>query len=381
LDDLLAEGPNAGEFQNLREHLLARDDQYNVVRWISRTTPRQVLSQMSRGEVPIAHSALDTLPQTRGVQYLRRLLMQLEILPAIDMRRKSLELWATVFLREIEPSTGRLLNAYFRWSVMRRLGSKLRADHITAAQDKWARGELADARDFASWLSQRGMSIIELSQVDLDEFLASRRSRNDARHFIGWLAARHGARLTIPPRHRAEPSVSMRDEECLRIIRAILMDFESDPDRRLIALLVAVCGQLVSRVVRLPEDALRLDDTQILIRFGTHELQLPPTFRPTVEAHLLARRQASKWLFPGKNAGDHRSAQYTSRYLRSLGTTASALQTSARYRLAAALPAKVMADSFGFQIETANQYARLSGGSWRDAPTAFQDRTPSDTKA
>jgi len=55
--------------------------------------------------------------------------------------------------------------------------------------------------------------------------------------------------------------------------------------------------------------------------------------------------------------------------LRALGTSISALQNTARFRLAGAVPAKVLADMRGFNVDTFESYARLSGSTRGDYPT------------
>lgn len=81
------------------------------------------------------------------------------------------------------------------------------------------------------------------------------------------------------------------------------------------------------------------------------------------------------WLFPGLHPGRPRDPQYLNRRLRPLGVTISALQNTARFRLAGAVPAKVLADMLSFSVATFENYARLAGGIRGDYP-AIRARQP-----
>lgn len=67
--------------------------------------------------------------------------------------------------------------------------------------------------------------------------------------------------------------------------------------------------------------------------------------------------------------------QYLNRRLRPLGATISELQNTARFRLAGAVPAKVLADMLDFSVATFENYARLSGSTRGDYP-ALRGMTP-----
>ncbi|WP_407445478.1 hypothetical protein [Rhodococcus sp. (in: high G+C Gram-positive bacteria)] len=74
------------------------------------------------------------------------------------------------------------------------------------------------------------------------------------------------------------------------------------------------------------------------------------------------------WLFPGRQPGRPRNTLYLTRQLRMLGTSISALQKTARFRLAGAVPAKVLADMLGFRVNTFETYAHLAAGTRGDYP-------------
>ena len=64
--------------------------------------------------------------------------------------------------------------------------------------------------------------------------------------------------------------------------------------------------------------------------------------------------------------------------MRALGTSISALQNTARFRLAGAVPAKVLAAMLDFSVVTFENYARLSGSTRGDYP-ALRGRTRATT--
>jgi transposase len=69
-----------------------------------------------------------------------------------------------------------------------------------------------------------------------------------------------------------------------------------------------------------------------------------------------------------------RDPQYLNRRVRPLAVTISELQNTARFRLAGAVPAKILADMLDFSVATLENYARLSGSIRGDYP-ALRDTT------
>src|SRR5690606_15733077 len=74
------------------------------------------------------------------------------------------------------------------------------------------------------------------------------------------------------------------------------------------------------------------------------------------------------WLFPGRLPGQPLDPQYLALRLRPLSTSISTLQNTARFRLAGAVPAKVLADILDFSVATFEHYARIAGGTRGDYP-------------
>ena len=90
---------------------------------------------------------------------------------------------------------------------------------------------------------------------------------------------------------------------------------------------------------------------------------------------LLSEAPPDGWLFPGLRPGLPRDPQYLRRRRRPLGVTISELQNTARFRLAGAVPAKVLADTLDFSVATFENYAHLSGSTRGDYPVLRETRS------
>ncbi len=110
-----------------------------------------------------------------------------------------------------------------------------------------------------------------------------------------------------------------------------------------------------------------------------HQRSAPRTPRADRRTHEEAAQyplgdSTGRLALPRTHPGQPRDPQYLNRRLRPLGVTISALQNTARFRLAGAVPAKVLADVLGFRVITFENYARLSGSTRGDYP-ALRDAT------
>jgi hypothetical protein len=96
--------------------------------------------------------------------------------------------------------------------------------------------------------------------------------------------------------------------------------------RRVVALLVLLYAQPVSRIVRLTVHDVLRDDGQVAIRFGDPPSPVPEPFATLLLRFIDTRlntstpaNQASPWLIPGKNAGEPMTAARVRKRLRASG--------------------------------------------------------------
>lgn len=182
---------------------------------------------------------------------------------------------------------------------------------------------------------------------------------------------RHHARSryisTLP---RREPTISTSEEQLEDVIRILATDRTIALDACPASLLIAVYGLPASKVLALRRNQLRDEGTALDLFIVDRPLVLPDPIAVLAreQLDLLSEAPPDGWLFPGLRPGLPRDPQYLSRRLRPLGVTISELQNAARFRLAGAVPAKVLADMLDFSVATFENYARLSGSTRGDYP-------------
>ncbi len=97
-----------------------------MLRYLTASPARPALARLLRGELPASHAALDELPSTRALAYLRGRLVTLSVLPERDERLYLLRQTVAQAVAEAHLDDRGVLRQYGRWSVLR--GAELAAD-------------------------------------------------------------------------------------------------------------------------------------------------------------------------------------------------------------------------------------------------------------
>jgi hypothetical protein len=88
-----------------------------------------------------------------------------------------------------------------------------------------------------------------------------------------------------------------------------------------------------------------------------------------------ATNRGSRWLFPGRRAGQPMHPEALSATVRHLGIPNAAARTAALRQLVLEMPAPVVADALGYHYTTTTRIAAQAGGVWtRYATRPEQDR-------
>ena len=222
---------------------------------------------------------------------------------------------------------------------------------------------------FLSWLDQQSLTVQSITQLDVERFGLLHSTARWLPQFLSWSnerEARHPVRL--PTRQQGAPTVELDDKTHRAIIARLLVDDGVPLDARVACLLVALFGQSATRVLRLEVHQVRRADDGVQVFFTDHPLLLPAPAAELVGQYLASPANGTRWLFPGRRPGSQRDVQYLVRHLAPLGGAVSQLQNSARFKLAEAAPAKVLADMLGLTVATFERYASLSSGTWGEYP-------------
>ncbi len=345
---------------------------------------RALLGDLATGRLPLTHEALREQANWRTVAYLRDLLMACGILPTVDKQLLHAETWLHHRLAERTGSEHFLLLSRFGlWHQIPRLRTRARARPLTPASRRFAAEQFTGAERFLGWLDQRGRHLSACTQSDLDAWHAGHRDdqKRAGRAFLLWAMTNgHLPRLTLP-RLQIRSAKPITQAHRLGLLRRILTDEQPALRSRVAACLVLLYAQPVSRIVRLTVDDVLRDGEQVLLRLGD-----PPSPVPEPFAELLGRlvdnRQnmnsaanpTSRWLFPGRRAGQPLSPATLGPLICELGIPTQATRVAALRQLVLQAPAPVVAQALGFHPVTAHRHAAGAGGTWKSY--APGDHTP-----
>jgi hypothetical protein len=376
LRDLLDDGtghPNEA-LAPLFEGLRCMDRPRSGLTWTGSQHVAQMLQALARGDVPLTHEGLDQLSPWRSVAYLRDLLMHHGVLPAVDRHVLLFGQWLTGHLAAVDDLKQRkLLEQYASWHVLRKLRGIAARQPVGASRDRNARRKMVKALEFLNWLAVRGHAPDECTQADLDAWHADYRiARRPTQEFLRWCMRNKGMpRLEIPVIPTCNPA-PIDQHRRLALLRRFLTDDQLPLMDRVVATLLLLYAQPLSRIVRLTIDDVIHEDDGVLLRLGDPPTAVPEPFAGLLLAFLAARpntttatNAASTWLFPGRRAGQPIQSQTMGLRLNKLGFVPTNARTSAIRQLVLQAPPPVVAGMLGYHDETAARHAADAGGTWK----------------
>jgi len=380
--DAILTGPD-GSFtppmRALRDYLLIQPSPAQIIKWLRMGPSTDLLRDIACGRVAI-ETVLDAPRPDKALNYLRCLLIDAGALARDGARTRQLTAWATHTISQAPAAHGKTVQAYMRWVLLRRARRDSSGD-ITAGAARHVKASLRGAIAFLTWADEQRTPLTHLTQAQLEEFLSLRSARRWLPQFLAWVAERDAApELEIPALPHGAPTISTSEEHVERVIRTLAHDHRIPTDARLAALLIAVYGLPATKTLALRRNQLRTRDDTLDLFLGDRPLRLPQPIATVAREQLGRHPNATPqdWLFPSRRPGQPLDAQYLARRLRTLDTSISELQNTARFRLAGAVPAKVLADTLDFNVITFESYARLAGSTRGDYP-ALRSTTPAAT--
>lgn len=370
-DDILT-GPN-GEFlpsmRALRGYLLAQPRPAQIIKWLRMGPSTDLLREIASERVPV-ESVLDVPQPSKPLIYLRTLLLDAGALPRETAAARQLMAWAMQTIGGAPAEHRQMLRTYTRWVLLRRASRDVAGD-ISIGAARHVKASLRGLVTFLTWAEEQQTPMRALTQAQIEEFITLRTARRWLPQFLAWAAERDiTPDLDISTLPRREPTISTSEEQLEDVIRILATDRTIALDACLASLLIAVYGLPASKVLALRRNQLRDEGTALDLFIVDRPLVLPDPIAVLAreQLDLLSEAPPDGWLFPGLRPGLPRDPQYLSRRLRPLGVTISELQNAARFRLAGAVPAKVLADMLDFSVATFENYARLSGSTRGDYP-------------
>ncbi len=371
LSQLFGEPSEGGRLEPLREALLEVPEPRSMLGWIRRPRVRDLLLQISAGELELSHEAFDQHERSRQLDHLRELLVAIDLLPKHNPRIDRLAPWLEEVLADASARHALIIRPFATWSVLRRVRWKADRKRDTEGGAKWARSRIRAALQLLEWLQQRGVELEDLSQVDIDLWLSTGpTTRYVARDFIAWCRARRFVGdIRFPLRQPTSPSEVMADGERWELVERLLRSDVLAREIRVAGLFALLFGQHLSRVCHMRVADLRVEGGTVFARFGRDDLALPPILKELALELRKVRGHAAignngEWLFPGGLPGRPITAERMRLRLADEGIVLRPTRNSALLALAPRVPTPVIADLLGLHINTAVEWSRRAGGDW-----------------
>ena len=345
-----------------------------ALNWLRNGAGAAVLADIAAGTTAISHAALDAHPRRRGADYLRHVLVAAEVLPARDEGLARLEAWVTsTLLASVEhPEHRRLLQAYATWRVLRRARRRAERNSNGRTPTDYPRTQLVVATRFLGWLNQRGVTLAQCSQGDVESWLAAGPAGYPVRDFLGWAAEHHHSPTMIVPTIGRTTGTATDPDERWALVARLLHDNTLELIDRVAGSLLLCYGQQLSRIAVMTTDQIHQHDDHVSLRFGTHDITVPEPLSRLLTDLIASRRShlgvgsptTSPWLFPGHLPGRPITASRLGERLRLLGVRALPGRRATLLQLAAEVPAAVLAELLHLTPGTATRWTRDAKGDW-----------------
>jgi len=322
----------------------------------------------------ISHEALDAHPRPPAAAFLRAVLVANKVLPTRDEKVVATERFLTQTLAGItSDGDRRLVNAYATWRVLRRLRATAEQADRPRSYTGHAHTNITAAVGFLNWLNDRGTTLADVGQGDIDAYLTGGTPRYHVRDFLQWAAAgRHTHRFAIPTLGRTPGKAAPDSDERWAQIARLLHEDTIDLTDRVAGALLLLYGQQLSRIAAMTLDQVKTIGPQVFLRLGRDDLHIPEPLAGLL--HTLTRDgrtyvgvgapTTTRCLFTGMQPGRPLTAARLGERLRKLGIRAQPGRRAALTHLAAQLPAAVLADLLGIAPTTAVNWVHDAGGDW-----------------
>lgn len=372
LDD--GTGNIRGELIPLFDGLRQMERPASGLNWLGPPYVGDMLSGLARGDIPLTHEALNTLPHPRAVTYLRDLLMQYEILPRTDRQLLLFSRWLDHHLATItDTDTDQRcqIEQFATWHVHRRLRAHAERGRVTPGPSNAARSQIIQATHFLTWLHAHGRTLTTTTQADLDAWHAGRPATVLPSHtFLRWcMNSGRPPPLTIHTPILTRPSPISQSHQ-VALIHRMLTDETTALRTRILALLVLLYAQPLVRIVELTTDDIIHTDG-IALRLGDPPAPVPAPFAELLTHYLATRpnmrtaaNPTTRWLFPGRRPGEPITTATVRELLTRADVPPQASRTAALRHLVQQAPAPVIADMLSYDHQTTSNHATHAGAPW-----------------
>lgn len=372
---------------------LLQSESAAVLKWAARTEQRRDLAQRIRelGDT-LDHAALDGLPPSKSVEWLRNILISAHVLPDRDRFLRRTEIFIRRCVDGIDnPDDRAAVRSFMEWHRLRKLRTQAARGPLRAGHGSRAQTEVSAIAEFLQDLKGRERSLATCTQAHVDDWLVANPTRHHINQFLRWATKRrhaHGIAAPTTADRRTRRTLANGDDERWAQIQRLIEDGDLDIRDRVAGLLVLLYSQQTARIVTLRTDSVVLDENGgCTITLGTVPLNVPQPVA-ALFSDLVAERRGyaavdigvNPWLFPGGQTGQHLSPQRMGVRLRRAGVSPQLARNTALIALAGELPAVVLAKLLGFSVKRAVVWNAEAGNTYPGYAAAVARRSSSGVR-
>jgi hypothetical protein len=357
----------------------------SALNWLRTGTAAAILTDIVNGRLVLSHDTLDDHPHPRAADYLRQMLLIHGLLPERNEHLERIRRFIDDTLNQIDrPTDRRTIQAYATWRVLRKLRRRAETNPGPRTATAHVRTQIKAAVRLLDWLGQQPTTLAEVTQADIDAWLATGPGAYYARDFILWATQTGRCRPLNIPAATANPGTTTDPDTRWNIIFRLLHDDTLELTDRVAGCLVLLYAQPLSRITLITRDQIdHHDDGTLTLRFGTDPATIPEPLAGLIRDLLdtvhpytgIGSPAHTPWLFPGLQPGQPLSAARLGVRLGKLGIDGRASRRAALIHLAAEVPAAVLAELLGYSNQAAVSWTRDAGGNWsRYAADLAHDR-------
>jgi hypothetical protein len=273
---------------------------------------------------------------------------------------------------ERHPEHALLLRSYVRWSLLPRARRAAQRRAGFKHRVRWAYTRINMAVAFLTAMNERGLALADVTQQEVDAWVAGNPSTHyEVRDFVVWAAHRgHSRPLLVPHRPKAEPE-GLDEDSHWELLQQCLTDTALPLEVRAAGAVLLLFGQQATRIAALSTDALATVDGHTVLVLDRTPIRLPESLALLLTE--LTRQEPPggwaansprRWLFPGTRPGLHISSTVLARHLTAHHIPVRQARTTALVQLAQDLPAAILAPMLGLHVITAQQWRRLAATDW-----------------
>jgi hypothetical protein len=368
LDD--GTGQMSTELAPLFQRMTDMANPISAMTWLNKPAVRTRLQALATGTLPLAHDGIDQMAGTQGREFLRELLIDAGLLPGRDKYLFAFESWRQRMLSSIsEPDVRTEIGIYLAWRHSRDLSVHAEAGRVTASAANRARNDTIAALRFLHFVSDRGHTLRDLDQQDVDAWFASASNPTSATAFLVFAMARKRCMRVQLPKTKPRSSPGAAPSRLKTIATRLIGDESLDLADRVAGLIVVLFAQPLTRVAALEISDICDVNGSIALALGSDPVSLPEPVAALLSRYLGKRSRMNTvntkttFLFPGGRPGDHVSSPQLAHRLRALGISKLERQGALSY-LVNEIPAAVVAKATGYAPTSTSRRAVRAGTDW-----------------